>query len=237
MTDRFPPRRARSDPSGRAAPPPGAARTGGQPRPRAPRKAGARSRAWLLSPRRSGPGFPRDPRQTPALPGQPGCRPQLAAPPSREGDLWRSPGAYRSEARARGDADGRRAGLRHGGRGAPGSSPPKLSWASAARAPSPASHPAPQQQANQPGRRRPPLAPPPPSPLPADVGAGPRGCPGDTQCLCSEPGERRDGGPVPLAVAAPAAAAGEGGGGLQELQLPDCEEHRRVSEDQFSIQI
>lgn len=117
----------------------------------------------LLSPRRSGPRAPSRPETDARVTGATGLLAQAGCPPIRKGDLRRSPGAYRSEACARGGADGRRAGLRYQGRGAPGSSSREMSLAWAARAPSPAAHPAQQQQANQPGPPPPALGPAPPA--------------------------------------------------------------------------
>lgn len=96
-------------------------------------------------------------------------------------EIWELTGG---EGRSRGRPDGRRAGLRNAGRDVPRSSarklvpdrgrPRALAGLTINRRKGPATA----------GRRRPPR--PWLRPLLKAAGAGPRGCPGDTQCLCSE---------------------------------------------------
>lgn len=162
------------DTRGRATPPRGAVRTGGRPRPRAP------GRRWLLSP-----GFTaRDP-----LPHSPGHRPARPSrlPASPKGGLWRNLGADRRRgprATGPGQAASR---VRHWGRGASGSSPRSWSQASRPSRPrSPLARLASNRRTRPAAAARPALGPAPRLPPPRAAGAGPRGCPGDTQCLCSE---------------------------------------------------
>lgn len=109
------------DGRGLALAPPRAARTGGRPRPRAPRKAVAPKPAQLR-PRAEA----RRPRLTPALLGQPVRWSQLAAHQAGKDVCGEIRELTRGEGRPRTGPDRRRTGLRHAGRGAPRSSALKL---------------------------------------------------------------------------------------------------------------
>lgn len=218
---------------GVAAAPPAAARTGGRPRPRAPRKAVASKPAQLrpgAEARRPGP--------TPALPGQPVLWSQQAAHQAGKDVCGEIQEVTGGEGRPRAGPDRRRAGLRHAGRGAPRSSALKLVPDRGRLRALAHFSPAPARLTSNRLKRLAVTARPAPHPAPHLPESGEGGvvrlpwrqavfvlgvvaerCHGERTALQVEAG------PVHFSVAPRAAAAGEDCGALQKQHLSDSEEH------------